>query len=50
MKVRFSATQARYVKRWVLAFGADAEVLEPEGLRQEIAAELKTLVSAYSGA
>lgn len=38
------------VKRWVLAFGADAEVLEPEDLRREIAAELQKLIATYSGA
>ena len=36
------------VKRWVLAFGADAEVLEPKDMRQEIAAELRGLLSVYS--
>jgi len=36
------------VKRWVLAFGADAEVLAPEDLRQEIAADLGSMIAAYS--
>ncbi len=36
------------VKRWVLAFGADAELLEPEDLRQEIAADLGSMIKAYS--
>jgi len=36
------------VKRWVLSYGADAEVLEPEDLRQEIAADLKNMFGAYS--
>ncbi len=31
------------VKRWVLGFGAAAEVLEPESLRREIAAEARKL-------
>lgn len=36
------------VKRWVFAFGADAEVLEPKDLRQEIATDLGSMVGAYS--
>ena len=36
------------VKRWVLAFGADAELLEPDDLRQEIAGDLKGLAEAYT--
>jgi len=36
------------VKRWVLGFGADAEVLEPADLRAEIAGELKVMAEAYS--
>jgi len=36
------------VKRWVLSFGADAEVLEPEDLRQEIAEDLGSMILAYS--
>jgi predicted DNA-binding transcriptional regulator YafY len=36
------------VKRWVLAFGSDAELKEPEDLRQEIAAELREMLGAYS--
>lgn len=36
------------VKRWALSFGPDAEVLEPEDLRQEIAADLARMLGAYS--
>jgi len=36
------------VKRWLLAFGADAELLEPQDLREEIAADLRRLVESYS--
>jgi predicted DNA-binding transcriptional regulator YafY len=36
------------VKRWVLGFGADAEVLEPADLRAEIAEEIKAMAEAYS--
>ncbi|MBI4745072.1 MAG: transcriptional regulator [Deltaproteobacteria bacterium] len=35
------------VKRWVLSFGADAEVLEPEKLRKELEKELKDMVKNY---
>jgi predicted DNA-binding transcriptional regulator YafY len=36
------------VKRWVLAYGADAEVLEPEDLRREIAEEINKMALGYS--
>lgn len=36
------------VKRWVLGFGAEAEVLEPKDLRVEIAAEVKAMGKAYA--
>ena len=36
------------LKRWVLSFGSNAEVLEPIALREEIANEIKTLNSKYS--
>lgn len=36
------------VKRWILSFGADAELLEPKDLREEIAADLKVLGRMYS--
>jgi len=32
---------------WVLQWGATAEVLEPESLRQEIAKTAKALVAVY---
>lgn len=35
------------VKRWLLGFGRHAEVLVPEELREEIAEELKELLSTY---
>jgi predicted DNA-binding transcriptional regulator YafY len=38
------------VKRWVLGYGKDAVVLEPEKLRGEIREELKSQVKRYSGA
>ena len=36
------------VKNWVLQFGANAEVLEPESLRAEISAEVEKLRKVYS--
>lgn len=35
------------VKKWVLSFGAEAEVLEPAELRNEIIAEIKRLKNTY---
>ncbi|MBC7345024.1 MAG: WYL domain-containing protein, partial [Clostridia bacterium] len=35
------------VKRWVLSFGKEAEVLAPPELREEIAAELAAMVALY---
>jgi predicted DNA-binding transcriptional regulator YafY len=37
------------VKRWVLGYGREAEVLEPAALRAEIAAEAKELEKIYGG-
>lgn len=44
---KFHLSAAEEIKRWVLGFGKEAEVLEPEGLRQEMAQELRTLLSQY---
>ena len=35
------------VKKWVLSYGAEAEVIEPESLRKEIIDELKTSLKKY---
>ncbi len=35
------------VKRWVLSYGADAKVIEPEKLRKEIIKELETAKGSY---
>ena len=38
----------RAIKPWLRSFGSCLEVLEPEELRQEIAAEWKRLVNQYA--
>ncbi|MHB1127770.1 MAG: helix-turn-helix transcriptional regulator [Bacillota bacterium] len=35
------------VKRWVLSFGPNAEVLAPENLRQEVAWEVRKMAAKY---
>ena len=37
------------VKRWIMSYGADAEVLEPELMRFEVKEELKRAVDKYKG-
>jgi predicted DNA-binding transcriptional regulator YafY len=39
-----------HVKKWVLSFGAEAKVLEPQELSNEIANELKQAFGRYTGA
>lgn len=36
------------LKRWVLSWGPDAEILEPDWLREEIKSELTTMADMYS--
>lgn len=36
-------------KRWIKGFGADAEVLKPDTLRQELRAELRAAAQRYDG-
>jgi len=38
------------LRSWVLSFGSGAEVLEPEGLRDEVARELEKARARYAGA
>ena len=41
-------TSGRYeIKRWVLGYGAEAEVLQPNNLREEIADELQQMTKRY---
>lgn len=43
----FQLRATEELKAWVLSFGANAEVLEPESLRQEIASEIAQLQQTY---
>jgi proteasome accessory factor B len=45
----FQLSGTEEIKRWIMSFGQHAVVLEPEGLRQEILAELQSLLVAYGG-
>lgn len=47
--MRFTVTDFREVKLRVLQYGADVEVLAPEGLRDEILSELGLMVRLYGG-
>jgi predicted DNA-binding transcriptional regulator YafY len=44
-ELRLSSTAE--LKPWILSFGPAAEVLEPPSLREEIAAELQQMLTAY---
>jgi len=43
----FDLNHTEEIKRWILSFGSQAAVLEPESLRVEIVEEAKALVSIY---
>lgn len=45
--VEFCLDNTEEIKRWVMSFGQHAVVLAPEKLRQEILAELQSLLAAY---
>lgn len=45
--MRFTVTDLREVMRWVLQWGADAEVLSPAELRREVVAEAAQLLERY---
>ena len=44
----FQAAGQAEIARWVLAYGGEAEVLEPEELRAEVAAQVKKMAEIYS--
>jgi proteasome accessory factor B len=39
----------REIRIWILGWGADAEVIEPKALRDEVAAELRRAAALYEG-
>ena len=47
LTARYRLSNTVEIKSWVLGFGANAIVLEPESLRDEIAAELEQSLKAY---
>jgi predicted DNA-binding transcriptional regulator YafY len=46
--MEFETCSINEVKKWVLGFGAKAEVLEPEELREEIESEIEEMNGIYS--
>jgi len=49
LSAEFDLGDTEEIKRWILSFGRNAEVLEPEGLRREIQEEVQTLMTTYEG-
>jgi len=37
------------IKKWVLSFGGDAEILEPQWMRDEIIEEMELSLKKYKG-
>jgi predicted DNA-binding transcriptional regulator YafY len=46
---QFQLSSTVEIKTWVLSFGANAVVIEPEGLRRAIALELEQWITLYQG-
>jgi len=46
--LRFQVNDLRQVKRWVMSWGADCEVLGPEDLRASIKKDLKQMLTRFS--
>lgn len=44
---QFRLSHTEEIKRWIMSFGSNAEVLEPAQLRDEVVAELSGLLAAY---
>ena len=49
LDVRMQVTGLKDVMRWVLSYGAEAEVMCPPVLREKIAHEARRLASLYEG-
>jgi predicted DNA-binding transcriptional regulator YafY len=47
LELRLEAGGSAELKTWILSFGSGAEVLEPESLRAEVAAELRAALARY---
>jgi predicted DNA-binding transcriptional regulator YafY len=45
----FDLTSLEEIRSWILSFGAKAEALEPKGLRDRIAEEVKAFAEMYGG-
>jgi len=43
----FELSNTEEIKRWILSFGRHAEVIEPEGLRREMAEEAQLMLAHY---
>ncbi|HLA76491.1 MAG TPA: WYL domain-containing protein [Vicinamibacteria bacterium] len=46
--LKMEVTGLGEVRRWVMQFGAEAEVLQPASLRREVAAELRASLRSYA--
>jgi len=49
IELRMDVGAGEELQGWVLSFGAGAEVLEPKGLREAVAAELGRMQGRYTG-
>lgn len=47
LTVHFRLSSTLEFKAWILSFGADARVLMPDSLREEVAEELAAMAAAY---
>jgi predicted DNA-binding transcriptional regulator YafY len=45
--VHFEVSDLREIKRWILSWGSDCEVLEPEEFRSMMASELREMLQRY---